>query len=68
MSAPMRLACPDALRLIAALLHDGASIRGIVEHLNAVGVKSARGGKWHIRTVQLAIRNLQNEPKVTHAT
>jgi DNA invertase Pin-like site-specific DNA recombinase len=45
----------EVLRLVRELRQDGLSIREIVAELNARGVASKQGGRWHIATVQRAL-------------
>ncbi len=47
-----------ALRRIAELRADGATVRAIAERLNAEGVP-ARGTRWHATTVARALRRLE---------
>lgn len=47
---------PEAVREIAALRKAGLSLRGIVSAMNDAGIPSATGGDWHLRTVQLALK------------
>lgn len=56
---------PDAVREIKALHSAKVSIRGIVQAMNDAGIPSANGGKWHIRTVQIALATpeLDTTPK-----
>lgn len=44
--------------IIKAKLAAGASYRTIADELNAEGVPTARGGKWHLGTVQRLVKRL----------
>lgn len=46
----------ENLDRVRQLRADGMSIRAVAEQMNAEGRTTATGGKWHIATVQRAIR------------
>jgi hypothetical protein len=46
----------EALAIVRKLRQQGMSIRAIVEELNKRGVPTAKGGTWHIQTVQRALK------------
>lgn len=46
----------DNLLRVRELRAGGTSIRGIVEAMNDEGRRSAKGGRWHVATVQRALR------------
>ncbi len=50
----MANAVPDSLKRVVELTKLGMSFRRMAWQLNAEQVPTARGGKWHIRTIQLA--------------
>lgn len=45
----------EALAIVRELRSQGMSIRAMVEELNKRNVPTAKGGRWHIKTVQRAL-------------
>ena len=45
----------NVLPVIEQIRAEGASLRQIATELNARGIKTARGGKWHATTVRNTI-------------
>jgi hypothetical protein len=50
---------PESLVIIDSLKRGGFSYRQMVDYLNEEKVPTARGGDWHIRTVQLAVKAIE---------
>jgi hypothetical protein len=46
--------------LVRSLRSAGLSMRKMADTLNAAGIPSPGGGRWHIATVQRALRRLEN--------
>lgn len=51
----------NTLPLIEQIRAEGASLRQIAAELNARGIKTARGGKWHPTTVRNVLRSRSGE-------
>lgn len=45
-----------AVRLVQRLAADGLSVRRIVTQLNAGGIASTSGKRWHVKTVHAALK------------
>jgi len=58
----MSMINPEAVRKVHELRAQGLTLRAIVERLNAEGVASVRGGKWWVKTVRAALRQIPGQP------
>jgi hypothetical protein len=51
---------PKALKIIGDMIRDAHSYREIAEHLNAIGLRSSRGGKFSPQTVRQYSLHIQS--------
>jgi site-specific DNA recombinase len=58
----MSMVNPEAVRTVHELRAQGLTLRAIVERLNTEGVPSVRGGKWWVKTVRAALRQIPGQP------
>jgi hypothetical protein len=54
--------------VVLGLTARGLSQRAICDELNALGLKSPRGGLWHLPTLQRIMKRCAPEPRVRYLT
>jgi hypothetical protein len=54
----------DIMPIVASLQKNGVTtLAGIADALNGRGVRTARGGRWHVSTVMNLLRRTSEAPK-----
>lgn len=49
----------DLANIVKRLQREGLSVRQMVERMNAAGIPTAKGGRWHVPTVHRLLKRLE---------
>ncbi|MGP6090070.1 recombinase-like helix-turn-helix domain-containing protein [Antarctobacter jejuensis] len=56
----------DLRDVVTAIRAEGyTTLRALAEQLNARGIRTRRGGRWHVSTVRNLLRRMQSVPAIT---